>query len=169
MKLLFSWQINTYEGGKREQWFLRYLERKSTGQRHVDKCSVFPKDAVEIVFPTALLPSTFLITWAAWNQSRLSHFLPQLRVTSGRQVQKASCQQRDFHLGCRLQLPSRKWRNPQGPKLWSLNLHTACPRKSWVMPCSSGQTRTSNTLTSHILRVRGLDAAELYHFLELWI
>lgn len=99
--------------------------------------------------------SKLFLTWAAWSQSKRSHFLLQLRVTTGMQVQKASCQERECLRGRLLQLAKRRRRNPQGLKLSSANLHTACPRKSWVTPCSSGQKTTSSTVTSHSLRVRG--------------
>lgn len=118
--------------------------------------SVFAKD--EVVFASASLPAKLFITWAAWNQSKLSHFPPHLRARSNMQVKKASCPKRDSYPGCLPQIPSeRKRRNHQRLKLWFSNLHTAYPRRSWVTPWSSGQARTSSTMTSHTLRVKGHD------------
>lgn len=148
----FMWRVVT---GSTEFW--SGPERKSTGQLPRGQAFGVFQRCWSSLWHSQLCStqSNLFLTWAAWNQSKCSHFLLQLRVTTSMQVQKASCQATDFLRGCLLQL-SRRWPgNPQSPKLWSLSLHTACPRKSWVTPCSSGQTTTPSTVTSHSLRTRG--------------
>lgn len=157
MKLFFS-QINTTgEDWQEETDFWSAWKGKALVS-FTWTSPVFSRDAAEVVFATASLPSALYITWAAWNQSKRSHFQPHLRVRSNMQVKKALCPKKDFYRGCLLQLmPTRKWRNHEGLKLWSSSLHTACHRKSSAMPCGSGWATAWSTTTSRTLRVRGPD------------
>lgn len=158
----FSWQIKHYMWRlvKGNIDFLKCPGEEKHWSVSSGQCLVFSKDAIEVVFANAFLHSVraLFITWAAWNQSKLSHFPPHLRVRRGMWVKKTLCLEEKF-LPRIPSLVNVKEEVKGTPRASNCGLRICTALQEILSDaCSSGQATTSSNMTSHILRVKGLDS-----------